>query len=202
MTAVQEPAAGRTHLPDLFLSRSKGGSAGTGSDIPRKQRAWRSSRWGTGRTHSNSPVKPGGSVFKGEPAYRLHPCPHMHLPRKRPPGPPNPDHATLLLGCPVSLWVPTLHPAQVPRPSRHSLESRCSAPPRRLGYRRADTAPAASSRSSAAPRAQGPGRQARASSQPAAARAAFVAAPRARPIGCQEQVAAASAGHLPGLALF
>jgi hypothetical protein len=61
MTAVQEPAAGRTHLPELFLSRSKGGSAGMGSDIPRKQRAWQSSRWGTGWTHSNFPGKAQGS---------------------------------------------------------------------------------------------------------------------------------------------
>lgn len=63
MTAVQEPAACRTHLPELFLSRSKGGSAGMGSDIPRKQTAWRSSRWGTGWTHSNSPVKPRDPCF-------------------------------------------------------------------------------------------------------------------------------------------
>lgn len=58
--------------------------------------------------------------------------------------PPNPDHATLSLGSPVPLWVPTLSPAEDPGLQRNSPEIRCSAPPRHLGCRRADTSPSAS----------------------------------------------------------
>lgn len=113
------------------------------AEIPGKQRAGRSSRWGTDWTHSNSP----GSI--GNPCYswsrQLHPSTHRHLPRKKClRRPPNPDHATLSMGSPVPLWVPTLSPAEVPRLQRNSPEIRCSAPPRHLGCRRADTSPSAS----------------------------------------------------------
>lgn len=52
------------------------------AEIPGKQRAGRSSRWGTDWTHSNSP----GSI--GNPCYswsrQLHPSTHRHFPRKMP----------------------------------------------------------------------------------------------------------------------
>lgn len=116
-------------------------------DIPGKQRAGRSSRWGNRMDSFQLPCKSQETVLQLESAYRFHSSTHRHLPRKRPRGPLNLDHATPLLGSPVSLWVPTLHPREVPRSPRHAPESPCSAPPRRLGYRRADTAPSASSRS-------------------------------------------------------
>lgn len=92
------------------------------------------------------PRKPRESVLQLEPATpSIHPLASSQKKRLR--GPPNPDHATVLLGSAVPLWVPTLSRAEVPRPRRNAPENRCSAPPRRLGCRRADTAPSASLRS-------------------------------------------------------
>lgn len=82
-----------------------------------------------------------------------------------------------------------------PRRAGHAPESRCSAPPRRRGSRRADTAPAASPRARLVHERNVPGARPRPSEPPESAPAGGIAARGPRPFVVSPRPAAPRAPH-------